>query len=131
MRIISPRKKISQNKNTIINRRFSFKKAGERGAAFSGSARISLVSLVFFIFGLIVLSGAFYLYQVNSTATEGIEIKKAENQLKELKQIKEELKIKEVEQRSMYNIEKEAKDFDLINAAEISYLEVNGPVAMR
>lgn len=131
MRIISPRKKIPQNKNTIIDRRISFSGLKKRGLAVSGSARISLVSLVFFITGLVALSGVFYLYQVNDMATKGIEMKKAESRIKELQQARDEMQIKEVELKSMYNLEKEVKDLDLVNTAEISYLEVHGPVAMR
>lgn len=131
MRIISPRKKIPQNKNTIIDRRISFSGLRKKSAAVSGSVRISLVSLVFVVLGLIAFSGIFYLYQVNSMATKGIEIKKAEQEIKKLKQEGEELKIKEAEQRSMDNIEKEVKNLDLVGAAEISYVEVSGPVAMR
>lgn len=132
MRVFSPKNKNSQNKNTtILDRRFSFREERAKRATISGSARISLVSLVFVVFGLILFSGAFYLYQVNDTATKGVEIKKAESQINELKQSNENLKIKEVELRSMYNIEKEVKDLDLVNTAEISYVEVKGPVAMR
>jgi hypothetical protein len=131
MRIISPKKKIPQNKNTIIDRQIFFSGLKKKGMAVSGSARISLVSLVFVVLGLIAFSGIFYLYQVNSMATKGIEIKKAEQEIKELKQQGEELKIKEAEQRSMDNIEKEVKNLDLVSTAEISYLEVHGPVAMR
>jgi len=131
MRIISPRKKIPQNKNTIIDRQICLGEIKKKRMAVSGSAKISLVSLVFVVLSLVALSGVFYLYQVNSMATKGIEIKKAENKITELKQQGEELQIREVEQRSMYNIEKEVKNLDLVNTAEISYLEVSGPVAMR
>lgn len=132
MRVFSFQNKKTQNKNTtILDRQISpaFRKA--KRASVSGSARISLVSLVFVVLGFIVFSGAFYLYQVNDMATKGMEIKKVENEIKSLEESNEKLKIKEVELRSMYNIEKEVKDLDLVNTAEISYVEVKGPVAMK
>jgi beta-lactamase regulating signal transducer with metallopeptidase domain len=132
MRVISFKNKKTQNKNTtILNRRISPIVKREKKASFSGSARISLVSLVFVILGFIAISGVFYLYQVNDMATKGAEIKKAENEIKMLEESKEKLKIKEVELRSMYNLEKEVKDLDLVNTAEISYIEVKGPMAMK
>lgn len=135
MRVFSYKNQKTKNKNTtILDRRFAF--SGEKAkktaiSTISGSARISLMSLVFVVFGLILFSGAFYLYQVNDTATKGVEIKKAESQINDLKQSNENLKIKEVELRSMYNIEREVKNMDLVNTEEISYVEVKGPVAMR
>lgn len=86
--------------------------------------------------GLFVLAmilsfcGVFYLYEINSLATKGYEIKEAENKIRELARDSRQLKIREVELRSMYTIEKSMKDFNLVSSSNVAYVEIDGPVAM-
>jgi hypothetical protein len=97
-----------------------------RGSAVLGvrKAGLALALAIFF-------SGAFYLYQVNDLANKGYEMKEVENKIAQLRQANERSKIQEVELRSMYNIEKSTGKFNLKNSSHISYLELNGPVAMK
>lgn len=85
--------------------------------------------LVFFF--TVIIFGSSYLYYVNELATKGQEIKEMENKIATLREINEKKKIYEVELRSMYNIEKEMQDLNLISATNIVYLDVNGTVAMK
>ena len=48
-----------------------------------------------------------------------------------LKKENEQEKIKEVELRSMRNIEKSIENLNLVSSNEVSFLEINGPVAMK
>lgn len=41
------------------------------------------------------------------------------------------MEIREIELRSMYNIEKSLQDIGLVNSNEIVYAEINKSVAMR
>jgi hypothetical protein len=79
----------------------------------------------------LIVVGAAYLYQVNGIATKGYEIREKEAKIQELKKESQQLKIKEVELRSMYNIEKAMDDLNLVTSPGVSYLEENGPMAMK
>lgn len=107
------------------------KKSGAKKISLKGSAKMSVITLTFLVISLFVLSGFFYLYQVNDLATKGFEIRDAENKIKELEEESKKLKIRETELRSMYTIEKETQDLNLINSTNISYVEINGPIAMK
>lgn len=97
----------------------------------SGSVKISLVAWFLILAMAIIFSGAFYLFQVNSIATQGFEIKKIENKIQDAEKENKKLKIKEIELKSMYNIEKATQEFNLVSPEDISYVEIDGPVAMK
>jgi len=75
--------------------------------------------------------GFFYLYQVNDLATKGYEMGKIEKEISELSEANKNNRIKEVELKSLYNIEKTAETSNLVSARGITYLNLNGPVAMK
>jgi hypothetical protein len=104
-------RKASENKFQII-----------RGEV-SGLAILLVIALFF--------SGAFYLYQVNKIAIQGYETRDFENRIQELQKESQKLKIREVELKSMYNIEKSLPDLNLVSSSAITYIETNGPMAMR
>ena len=85
----------------------------------------------FVLIGVAFLAGALYLYQVNSIATKGYELREIENKIQESEKEINKLKIKEVELKSMYNIEKATEGLNLVTASEISYLDITGPMAMK
>ena len=98
---------------------------------FRGRIRIGLSVLAAALMLAIFIAGAFYLYQVNSIATKGYEVKDIEKKIQESEKEINKLKIMEVELKSMYNIEKATEEMNLITTSGISYLEVDGPVAMK
>lgn len=106
-------------------------KKTEKKSVASGSAKISLVAWSLILAAAVIFSGAFYLFQVNSIATQGFEIKKIENTIQDAEKENKKLKIKEIELKSMYNIEKATQEFNLISPEDISYVEIDGPVAMK
>jgi len=85
----------------------------------------------FLLCTVIIMAGAFYLYQVNDLATKGYEIRDVQNQIADLSQKNKDMQIKEVELESMYNIEKATNNLDLINAQNVSYMEMDSSMAMR
>jgi hypothetical protein len=110
---------------------FSGRFLGGKKAINAGSARINLVSLVFTVVICTFMAGAFYLYQVNNIATKSYEIRDLESQIQELSKESKKMEIREVELRSMYNIEKASQDLNLVNSADVTYVEMSGPVAMK
>ncbi|OGI32090.1 MAG: hypothetical protein A2271_02075 [Candidatus Moranbacteria bacterium RIFOXYA12_FULL_35_19] len=113
----------SMRANLKKNHAFPKNCRGSLSLNFKGTASI-LMAIVFIL-------GVFYLYQVNDLATKGYEIKEIEKQIASLSQINKSQRIKEVELKSMYNIEKTAENLNLISTQEITYFNLNGPIAMK
>jgi len=118
----------SSNVNKLKSFGMSFS-LGKKALGHAGKASLS-VGAIFLIVAVILLGGI-YLYQVNKVATQGFEMKEAENQIKELENTGKKLKIKEVELKSMYNIEKSMENLNLVNSDNVSYIEMDGSVAMK
>lgn len=97
----------------------------------SGKVNISAAAKVFFLIFVALLSGMLYLSQVNNIATKGFEIRELENKIRDLEKEEKKLQIKEVELKSMDNIEKSLEELNLVNSTNVSYVEVDGPVAMK
>lgn len=96
-----------------------------------GNVKIGSATGIFILAGAVLLAGSVYLYQVNGLATKGYEIRELETKIQNLEKEGQNLQIKEVELRSMYNIEKATKDLNLVNSSNVSYAEIKGPVAMK
>jgi hypothetical protein len=86
---------------------------------------------IFFLVACLFVAGSVYLYQVNSIVTKGYEIREYETKIQELKKESQQLKIKEVELKSMYNIEKSMDGLNLVPSESVSYVEENEPMAMK
>lgn len=91
----------------------------------------SFKSGIFLLAAGLFIAGSAYLFQVNSIITKGYEIREKETRIQELNKESQQLKIKEVELRSMYNIEKSMNDLNLVTASSVSYIEENLPMAMK
>ena len=128
---LAPRTRNKTNVDSrILSMRGKKSKENERSEA-RGSARRGLVAACFLLIVFVLFSGAFYLYQVNDLATKGYKMKEAENRIAELEKESKKMEIREVELRSMYNVEKSTQDLNLVNTQNISYVEMNSPVAMN
>ncbi|MFA4817227.1 MAG: hypothetical protein WC608_00715 [Parcubacteria group bacterium] len=86
---------------------------------------------IFFLAVCFFVAGSAYLYQVNGIVAKGYEIREKETRIQELEKESQQLKIKEVELKSMYNIEKSMDDLNLVTSAGVSYIEENEPMAMK
>ena len=96
-----------------------------------GSAEIGLTGAVAFLVSIIVICGAFYLYQANALVSKGYAVQRLESQIADLQKAKENSNIQETELRSMYNIEKSTQNLGLVSSSDATYLELKGPVAMK
>jgi len=117
-----------KNRAALEGRVFVLKKS-MRFAVKDGQT--SLNTIIFVMIGCVIFAGAFYLYQVNNIAIKGYEIREVENKIQDLEKENQKLKIKEVESKSMYNIEKATEDLNLVNSNNVSYVEIKGPMAMK
>lgn len=90
-----------------------------------------LSAIGFVLLGLLLSASSLYLYQVNSLATKGYELRDVENKIQASEKEIHELKIEEVELKSMYNMEKATKDLNLVSSSEASYIDIAGPMAMK
>jgi hypothetical protein len=87
------------------------------------------ISPVFVVLAFAVFAGLFYVYAVNQTAVKGLEIRKIEKEIAESKKNNEALKIREAELKSLYKIEESSKNLNMVDAANVKYLEENPSVA--
>ena len=83
------------------------------------------------VIGAFLLVAALYLYCINSTATKGYQVKQTEKEITELQKENEQLRIKEAELKSLYNIEESSRKLNMAETTQISYLEEKSPLAMR
>jgi hypothetical protein len=119
-------------KNLMLNRVvLGMKKRANVGMGCEEKKNGKIRKVVIFSICMIVFFGCHHLYQINDLATKGYEIREMENQIAELKKINEKNRIREVELRSMYNIEKEVPNLNLVTSKNIVYLDTNGSIAMK
>lgn len=107
------------------------KTAKKSAKKISRSQSSGLKTGIFFLAASLLIAGSVYLYQVNSVITRGYEVREKEAGIQKLKKESQQLKIREVELKSMYNIEKSMGDLDLVVSAGASYIEENEPMAMK
>lgn len=102
----------------------------EKNTNIKGLLRKGSAGSWFVIAAFLVIATA-YLYCVNSTATKGYQIKQTEKEITELQKESEQLKIREAELKSLYNIEESSKRLNMAGVAQVSYVEEESPLAMR
>lgn len=87
------------------------------------------ISPVFVVLACTVFSGLFYVYLINRTAVKGIAIRNAEKEIENQKKENELLKIREAELKSLYYIEEQSKQLNMIDSSGVKYIEENSSVA--
>jgi hypothetical protein len=97
----------------------------------SCQGRSGITSVWFVLCAITLIAGAVYLYQVNDLATKGYEIKEIETKITDLEKESKKMQIREVEIRSMYSLEKATQNLELVSPENVSYLEMDSPVAMK
>jgi hypothetical protein len=95
------------------------------------NGQTSLNTIIFIMIVGVIFAGVCYLYQVNNITIKGYEIKEVEIKIQDLERESQKLKIREVESKSMYNIEKATEDLNLVNSTSVSYVEMRGSVALK
>jgi cell division protein FtsL len=114
-----------------INKRTVGRRETAVAAKKQGSTEIGLTGAVAILISVVVICGAFYLYQVNALVSKGYAVQRLESQIADLQKANDNGNIQETELRSMYNIEKSTQNLGLVSSSDATYLELNGPVAMK
>lgn len=123
---------LARRQPALPNRNFRAAKIRRKQAARNSSRTQAEPQVSVFMLAIALIAlGAFYLYQVNTIATKGYEIKEVESRIQELQKENQKLEIREVELKSMYNIEKSMDNLNLVSSPNVSYIELDGPVAMK
>ncbi|EKE16207.1 MAG: hypothetical protein ACD_11C00027G0007 [uncultured bacterium] len=78
-----------------------------------------------------IFAGLLYVYSINQSAVKGFQMKKVEKEITQLKNENELLKIKEAELKSLYKIEQSSKDLNMLEVAEIKYLDETNSLALN
>jgi hypothetical protein len=130
---ISAMKRSSRSGNSAPNSRILHMNGKKIASKQANGAKVSFVKVkpIFLLVGLVLLLSFSYLYQVNDLATKGFEVRELEKKIQDLEKDSKKMQIREVELRSMYNIEKFTKDLDLVSPENITYVEMDGPLAMK
>ncbi len=115
----------------VINHSGSAVFSGRKKAIKAKPEKTSKITWSFLLVSLVCASGVFYIFQVNSSATQGYKIQALEKQVQELRDNNEKLKIREAELRSMYNIEEKTKNLNMTAPKDVSYMMLPGDVAMK
>ncbi len=87
------------------------------------------INPVFIVLACTVFSGVFYVYCINQTATKGIAIQQAEKAIAQEKNENASLRIREAEVKSLYHIEDQSKNMNMVSAQNVVYLEESPAVA--
>ncbi len=87
------------------------------------------INPVFIVLACAVFSGVFYVYSINQTATKGIAIQQVEKEIAQKKNENDTLRIKEAEIKSLYHVEDESKNLNMVSAQNVVYLEESPTVA--
>jgi len=78
-----------------------------------------------------VFSGLFYLYSINQSAIKGFQIRQIEKEMYQMKDENEALKIKEAQLKSLYNIEQNSQDLNMVEVAQVKYLDDSNSFALN
>ncbi len=97
--------------------------------ALKGRAKIGLTGIM--VLSMLLFASGFYLYQVNSVVTAGLELQDLQGKIQQYQNEGNNLEIKSTELQSTYNLEKSVKSMGLVSPTNVSYIELNGPVAMK
>ena len=83
-------------------------------------------SSLYLIIGLILAICLFYLWQTNSLATKGYQIKDLESRVSDLRKTNKQLQLQITELRSTERITKEVEALKMVAVARVEYLKADG-----
>ncbi len=109
----------------------SFSVGERQRAAKKKTAAESKITWNILLAALICIAGVLYIFEVNSVATQGFDIRNLEKKVQEKGEENAKLKIREAELRSIYNIEQKTKDLNMVAPKDVSYMSLPGNVAMK
>ncbi|HTK59843.1 MAG TPA: hypothetical protein VL283_01425 [Candidatus Baltobacteraceae bacterium] len=85
-----------------------------------------------FVFTLLVaLFGAGYLMQINAASTKGVEIRKLEGEISELKEQGERIELKVAKEQSVQAVETKVREMGMVPTPKIDYVMAAVPQVAR
>ena len=85
-----------------------------------------------FVFtALVVLFGAGYLMQINAASTKGLQIRKLETEISELKETGERIELKVAKEQSVQAVETKVKEMGMVPTPKIEYVMATVPQVAR
>jgi len=110
-------------------RKFSNRRSSHapRKAGFALAGRTTAV-----IFTLLVaVFGAGYLMQINAASSKGLEIRKLEGEISELKETGERIELKVAKEQSVQAVEAKVKEMGMVPTPKIEYVMAAAPQVAR
>jgi cell division protein FtsL len=104
---------------------------GKRKHTISRPKKLGRITMTILLGTLLCGAGFLYIVQVNKLAMMGFEIKRLEKDKQQLEQENERLKIQSAELKSIYNLETNKQQMQMLAPSQVSYIEVEHPVAMK
>lgn len=105
------------SERTITNTKASRAKHFE---AYTGAAHVAVIALL----ALSLLSAGLYVYVVNRSAVQGYAIRTLEKDLKELKKVNAELRVREAEAKSLTRVEEGSNELRMEKADTPSIVNI-------
>ena len=85
-----------------------------------------------FVFTLLVaVFGAGYLMQINAASTKGLQIRKLESEISELKETGERIELKVAKEQSVQAVETKVKEMGMVPSPQIDYVMATVPQVAR
>lgn len=78
------------------------------------------------VFGLIIITSVFYLWQTNNLATKGYKIKDLQDKVSDLRSANKKLELEITQLRSTERITKEVETLKMVEVARVEYLRSDG-----
>jgi len=95
------------------------------GFALAGKASVAVFTL------LVAGFGAGYLMQINAASTKGLEIRKLEGEISELKETGERIELKVAKEQSVQAVETKVKEMGMVPTPKIEYVMATAPQVAR
>ncbi len=117
--------------NCVVSLCYPQKKAIEKQRNFqkAESQKVTKFWVLLMLSLFVFLSGIVYVLETNRLAAMGNERRKAKEKLESLKKENEQMKLKEAQLRSIYELEKARKSLSLKKPEKVEFLEVKSHFA--
>jgi hypothetical protein len=112
-----------------MSRKFATRRSvhGPRRPGFGFAGRVS--ATVFTM--LVAVFGVGYLMQINAASTKGLQIRKLENEITELKEQGERIELKVAKEQSVQAVETKVKEMGMVPTPKVDYVMATAPQVAR
>lgn len=95
------------------------------GFALSGAPTLAIFTVLVAVFGI------GYLMQINAASTKGLQIRKLETEISELKETGERIELKVAKEQSVQAVEAKVKEMGMVPTPKIDYIMATVPQVAR